>query len=147
MLTQPNKYPDRSLSHNLLSDLLRDLGSISSSVRHSGRARETAHGLDDGVRRPGGRLPEGIRGFLRRSPQREGGVARPVVEGAARDDRDVVWEVQRGCYAEHGDDEEEDGVWFGGVSLWVEERRRDEREVKGRESRTEDEFLRRREHV
>lgn len=93
-----------SLRRNLFSHLLRN----GRSVRNSSRASEPAHSINNRIRSPSSSLPNGIRGFLGGISQR--GVAGPVVEGAARDDRDVVGEVQRGCYAEHGDEEEEDGV-------------------------------------
>lgn len=93
-----------SLRRNLLSHLLRN----SRSVRNSSRASEPAHSINNRIRGPGSSLPNGIRGLLCGIAQRS--VAGPVVEGAARDDRDVVREVERGCYAEHGDEEEEDRV-------------------------------------
>jgi hypothetical protein len=86
-----------SLRRNLLSHLLRNRR----SVRNSSRASEPAHSIYNRIRSPSSSLPNGIRGFLGGVAQRS--IAGPVVEGAARDDRDVVGEVQRGCYAEHGD--------------------------------------------
>ena len=81
---------------------------------HSGgsRSTETAHSIRDCAGRSGGGLPDGLGGLLCGVSERS--VACPVVERAARNDCDVVGEVERGGDSEHGDQEEQDGVCANG---------------------------------
>jgi len=90
----------RSESWNLLC---HSGGSCSTKTGHSVRHRAGGTGSS---------LPDGLGSLLCSVSKRS--VACPVVEGAARNDCDMVGEVERGCNSEHGYKEKEDGVYKGG---------------------------------